>query len=68
MPYSSELPIGWGVRFSACPILDANGNPTEFGVEPTPGCEVDMDPMDALNGHDTILDFAINLIVGMNEV
>lgn len=63
MPYSSELPIGWGLRFSACPILDANGNPTEFGVEPSPGCAVDMDAVEAMDGHDTILDFAINLIL-----
>lgn len=62
MPYSSELPNGWGVRFSACPILDAKGNPTEFGVEPTEGFAVDMDPLDALQGHDTILDKAIEFL------
>lgn len=62
MPYSSELPNGWGVRFSACPILDAMGNPTEFGVEPTEGFAVDMDPLDALQGHDTILDTAIEFL------
>ena len=59
MPYSSELPCGWGVRFSACSILDAKGNLTEFGVEPTEGCHVDMDVQEAVNGHDTILDFAV---------
>lgn len=59
MPYSSELPCGWGVRFSACSILDAKGNSTEFGVEPTEGCHVDMDVQEAVNGHDTILDFAV---------
>lgn len=62
MPYSSEIPCGWGVRFSACSILDAKGNTTEFGVEPTEGCYVDMDPQQALNGHDTILDFAISYL------
>ena len=62
MPYSSELPNGWGVRFSACPILDAMGNPTEFGVEPPEGYAVDMDPVDALQGHDTILDTAIEFL------
>lgn len=62
MPYSSEIPCGWGVRFSACSILDAKGNTTEFGVEPTEGCHVDMDPQQALNGHDTILDFAISYL------
>lgn len=62
MPYNSELPNGWSVRFSACPILDALGNPTEFGVEPTEGFAVDMDPLDALQGRDTILDTAIEFL------
>lgn len=62
MPYSSELPNGWGVRFSACSMLDAERRSTESGVEPTEGCAVDMDPMDALTGKDTILEFAINLL------
>ena len=59
MPFSSELPNGWGIRFSACSILDAEGNPTEWGVEPSDGCAVDMDPSDIISGHDTILDFAV---------
>lgn len=62
MPYSSELPCGWSVRFSACSILDAEGNSTENGVEPTEGCAVDLDPADALNGRDTILEKAIELL------
>lgn len=62
MPYSSELPNGWGVRFSAAPIRDGAGHLTEFGVEPTEGCAVDMDPIDELKGHDTILDFAISYL------
>lgn len=59
MPFSSELPNGWGIRFSACSVLDAQRNPTEWGVEPSPGCAVDMDPQAALDGQDTILDFAV---------
>ncbi|MCM1355411.1 MAG: S41 family peptidase [Staphylococcus sp.] len=62
MPYSSELPCGWGVRFSACSMLDANGESTEFGVEPTEGCAIDMTTADALDGKDTILEFAIQLL------
>lgn len=61
MPYSSELPNGWGIRFSACSLLDADGQSTEFGIEPTEGFDVDMDPQDEFNGHDTILDTAIAL-------
>ena len=59
MPFNSELPNGWGVRFSACSILDCKGETTEFGIDPTPGCAVDLDPQQAILGHDTILDFAI---------
>lgn len=62
IPYSSEIPCGWSIRFSACPIYDARGVCAETGVEPTAGCAVYLDPEQALLGHDTILDFAINLI------
>lgn len=62
MPFSSELPNGWGVRFSASPVRDPEGHLTEFGVEPSQGCHVDMDPVAALDGHDTMLDFAISLL------
>lgn len=63
MPFSSELPNGWNIRFSASPVLDALGRHTEFGVEPSEGCAVDMDVQAALDGHDTILDFAIELLL-----
>ncbi|MDE6073052.1 MAG: S41 family peptidase [Muribaculaceae bacterium] len=62
MPFSSELPCGWGIRFSACSITDKDGNWTEFGVDPSPGCIVDLDPADEANGVDTMLDFAINML------
>ena len=62
MPLSSEMPNGWGVRFSACSILDPQGNNTEFGIAPSPGCEINLDPQAALQGHDTMIDFAINLL------
>lgn len=62
MPFSSELPNGWGIRFSATSILDADGKSTEFGIEPSKGCEIDLDEEAVLNGHDTMLDFAIGLL------
>ena len=62
MPFSSELENGWGIRFSASPVRDPEGNLTEFGVEPSPGCAVNLDPALALQGKDTILDFAITLL------
>lgn len=66
MPFSSEIPCGWGVRMSACPVFDAQGLPTENGVDPSPGCEVDLDPVLALAGVDTMLDFAVETILTGN--
>lgn len=62
LPFSSELPNGWAVRFSACPLLDASGNCTEFGIDPTEGCEVHATDDELAAGKDAILDFAINLL------
>ena len=63
MPFNSELSNGWGVRFSACPVLDPEGHPTENGVKPSEDCKIDLDPEAALNGRDTMLDFAVGLLV-----
>jgi hypothetical protein len=62
MPLSAELKCGWGVRMSAAPILDANKQTTEFGIEPTEGCAVDITAADEAAGRDTILDFALRLL------
>ncbi len=64
MPFSSELTNGWGIRFSASPLRDPQGHLTEFGVAPTEGCEVDLDPYAALEGRDTMLDFAVAKLQG----
>ncbi len=34
LPLSSELPIGWSLRFSASPILNEAYEDTEFGIDP----------------------------------
>lgn len=62
LPFSSELPNGWGIRFSACPINDINDRPTEFGIDPSPGCEVHCTDQDLADGHDAILDYALSLL------
>lgn len=62
LPFSSELPNGWGIRFSACPINDINDRPTEFGIDPSPGCEVHCTDQELADGHDAILDYALNLL------
>ena len=56
LPFSSELPNGWGVRFSACPMYDINKQPTEFGIQPDIHIEIDQD--DLLRRYDTIIETA----------
>lgn len=56
MPYSSELPIGWSIRFSACPMYDKDGNSTEFGI--VPDYDVQLSQTDLLRGKDTIIEKA----------
>ena len=63
MPFSSEIPCGWGVRMSACPVYDAQGKTTEKGIDPSENCAVDLDPVLALSGIDTMLDFAVGKIL-----
>ena len=62
LPFNSEMPIGWGVRFSACPMSSPNGEITEFGIDPSPGCEVHAPDSLLIRGIDPILDFAVTLI------
>ena len=62
LPFSSELPNGWSVRFSACPINDNDDRSTEFGIDPSPGCEVHCSDEELAAGKDAILDFAISLL------
>lgn len=65
LPFTSEIPIGWTVRFSACSIVDAEGNVTEFGVDPSDGCKVDMDEDLAATGIDTIMETAFDVLTEM---
>lgn len=58
LPFTSELPNGWSIRFSAAPIYNSEGNLTEYGTEPSEGCKIDMTETDKLTGKDTILEFA----------
>ena len=60
LPFSSELPNGWIVRFSACPMYDRDGKDTEFGIAPTH--QVDMKPADQARGKDTLIEYARKLL------
>lgn len=56
LPFSSELPNGWSVRFSASPMLNAEKEHTEFGIDPD--VSVDMDISDMQYGIDTMIEKA----------
>ena len=56
MPFSSELPGGWAVRFSACPMYDRNGLETEHGIDPDHN--VALTDTDFKRGRDTIIEYA----------
>jgi hypothetical protein len=60
LPFTSELPNGWSVRFSAAPITGPDGKLTEFGVEPD--VKVDMTEADMAQGKDTILETAFEIL------
>lgn len=60
MPFSSELPNGWSVRFSACPMYDRDMNCTEFGIEPDHN--VQLTDSDFAKGRDTIIEYARNIL------
>ncbi len=56
LPFSSELPNGWSVRFSSSPVLDAQMNHIEFGIDPD--IKVDMTAIDLFRKRDTIIERA----------
>lgn len=60
MPFSGELPNGWGVRFSAVPMYDRDKKDTEFGI--TPHYRVDMQANDVERGEDSIIEYARKLL------
>lgn len=60
LPFSSELPNGWSVRFSACPSFDVDMQHTEFGV--APDVCVSMSDEDYNRGVDTIIEEARKII------
>lgn len=60
MPFSSSLPNGWSVRFSAVPMYDAQGISAEFGIEPD--YNVQQRDEDFARGKDTLIEFARRLL------
>ena len=56
LPFSSSLPNGWTVRFSACPMYDVSKQSTENGI--APDVPVQLKQEDFLKGEDTIIEEA----------
>ncbi len=56
LPFTSSLPNGWVVRFSACPMYDRERQHTEFGI--APDYEVYLTVMDFVKGKDSLIEFA----------
>ena len=62
LPFSSELPIGWSVRFSASPSYDARMQHVEFGIEPD--VKASLDESLAASGKDSMIEAARKLLTG----
>lgn len=60
LPFSSELPNGWSVRFSASPMFSAEKEHIEFGVEPD--VYVSMQQSDKDKNRDTIIEAARKIL------
>ena len=61
LPMSSSLPNGWTVRYSACPMYDAQHQQTEFGI--APDVAVALTNANAAQGVDDIIEAARKLLV-----
>ena len=62
LPFTSELPNGWSIRFSAGPMFDPDMNQLEFGIDPD--IKVDMTEEDMRHGKDTLIETACSLLKG----
>lgn len=62
LPFTSELPNGWSIRFSASPMFNAEKDHIEFGVEPD--IRVEMQQSDKDKNRDTIIEAARALLAG----
>lgn len=60
LPFHSEIPNGWSVRFSSSPMLTAGKELTEYGT--APDIKVDIKESDQLNYIDTIIETALDYL------
>lgn len=62
LPFSSELPNGWSVRFSASPMYGPDMQQLEFGIDPD--IKADMTAEDYARGIDTLIEKAREYLNG----
>jgi len=62
LPFSSELPNGWAIRYSACPMYDVDHNLAEPGVAPDVRESLKQD--DFNRNLDTIIEHARRILKG----
>lgn len=60
LPFSSELPNGWSVRYSSSPMTNAKKEQIEFGIDPD--IKIDMSKEDMDRGIDSIIERARTFI------
>lgn len=60
LPFSSELPNGWSIRFSASPHFDKNMQPLEEGIKPD--ILINMSEYDQLKHKDTLIEKAFEIL------
>ena len=60
LPFSSELPNGWSIRFSASPHFDKNKQPLEEGI--APDVAINMSKEDQLENKDTLIEKAFEIL------
>lgn len=65
MPLTSELPCGWTLRFSACPMYDRQMALTEEGI--APDVKVDITSDDYRRDIDTIIETARRIILSASN-
>lgn len=64
LPFTSELPNGWSVRFSASPMFNAEKEHIEFGVEPD--IYVSLQEEDIQKKRDTLIESARDFLKNNN--
>ncbi len=60
LPFTSELPNGWSIRFSASPMYNIDKEHIEFGIDPD--IKVELLQEDKEKGKDTIIEAARHYI------